>query len=407
MVSVAIADESWTEFRGPAGEGISSDRDLPLTWSESENLRWKLALPGKGWSSPVVRGDRIWLTTATEEGKSLRVCCVDFASGELLLDQEVFRQDQPPAINGKNSYASPTPVLDEDRVFVHFGTFGTACLDTRDGTVLWRNRELILDHKEGPGSSPIGWKDRIFVNLDGVDVQHVAALDKRTGEVLWKTARSGAKNPTPDFRKAYATPTMATIDGVEQLISTGADRAGGYDPLDGREIWSVDYQGFSNVPRPILGNGIAFLCTGYMKPQLWAIRLTSDSGEAPLAQDVTATRVLWKNVKNVPANPTPILLGDHIYMVSDQGVATCLDVGTGKEHWQKRLEGAYSASPICAAGRIYFLNEAGLTTVLQAGEKTEILAKNQLQGVTQATPAIFDKSILLRTDTHLYRIATQ
>lgn len=394
---VAAADE-WPQFRGPDGQGRAAARGLPLTWSDTENVVWKLPLPGRGWSSPVISGNRIWMTTADDEGHSLRALCVDRATGKLVYDGDVFRPETPVELNAKNSHASPTPLVEGNRVWVHFGTMGTACLDGETGNILWRSEALKLDHKEGPGSSPILFEELFIVHCDGQDVQYIAALDKNSGELVWKTDRTGAKNPNGDFRKAYATPLVVEVDGRPELVSTGADRVYGYDPRTGEELWWIDYQGFSNVPRPIAGNGLVYICTGYMKPQLWAIR---PGGRG----DVTATHVVWKRPDMVPANSSPILLGNRIYMASDRGVASCVDAATGEEIAKTRVGGNYSASPIAADGRIYFASEQGATTVIADDGAMTILAVNEFPNqLLMASPAAVGKELYLRSDTHLYRL---
>jgi outer membrane protein assembly factor BamB len=391
------AGEDWPQFRGPDGQGHSSARGLPIAWSETRNVAWKTAIPGRGWSSPVVRGDQIWLTTALDEGKSLRAVCIAARTGKLMHDVEVFRPQRPPPVNAKNSYASPTPVIEKDRLWVHFGTHGTACLNTENGAVLWRNEDLRLDHKEGPGSSPIVCGQFLIVNCDGIDVQYVVALDKGTGRVAWKADRTGANNPNPDFRKAFSTPLAIDVGGRQQIISIGADRAYAYDPLDGRELWWVDIPGFSNVPRPILGNGLVYIATGYLKPQLWAICPDGNG-------DVSGTHVAWRAKNQAPANPSPVLVGDLLFMVSDQGVATCLDARSGQELGKARLGGNYSASPVAADGRIYFFSEGGEGIVVAADKSLKILARNRLEGRILASPAVVNHGLLVRTETHLYRI---
>ncbi|MBI2823853.1 MAG: PQQ-binding-like beta-propeller repeat protein [Planctomycetia bacterium] len=393
----AFAGESWPQFRGPDGQGHADARGLPLTWSETENVVWKVPVPGRGWSSPVIDRDQIWLTTAFDDGHSLRALCCDRATGKTLFDIEVFRVAEPQKINAKNSYASPTPVIEGNRLWVHFGTYGTACIDGTTGKILWTNQELRLDHKEGPGSSPVLCGDLLVLTCDGQDVQFLAALDKRTGRKVWKTARSGAKNPDPDLCKAYSTPLVISVAGRRQIVGTGADRGYGYDAATGEELWHVDYQGFSNVPCPVFADGLVFIDTGYMKPQLWAIR---PDGRG----DVTDSHVQWRATAQVPANPSPIVIGEELYMVSDQGVLTCLDARTGREHYKSRLGGNYSASPIAAEGRIYFTSEAGETVVVAAGKKFRELARNQLDGRTLASAAVAGRAIFLRTEAHLYRI---
>ncbi len=392
------AEDTWPQFRGPGGQGHADARGLPAEWSESQNIAWKTAIPGDGHSSPVVGRGVAWLTYSLEEGKSLCVAAVDVKSGKLLRHNEVMRTDAPPPINGKNSHASPSSVLDGDRLYVHFGTSGTACVSTVDGKTLWTNQQLEVDHQEGPGSSPILWRDLLIVHCDGRDVQYIIALDKLTGKTVWKTDRSGELPEKTDFRKAFCTPLAIEVDGRPLLISPAAHRLFAYDPATGKELWHVEYSpGFSNVPRPLFGHGLLYICTGYMKPQLWAIR---PEGEG----DVTKTNVVWKVTQHVPANPSPLLVGDELYLVSDAGIATCLDAKTGEELWRQRFGGTYWASPLYADGKIYFWNEEGATTVIKPGRTFDLVAKNELDAGIMATPAVVDSSLLIRTRTHLYRI---
>jgi len=393
-----LAAQDWPQFRGPDGQGHTLAKNLPLTWSESENIAWKTPIAGRGWSSPVIGDGSIWLTTATDEGRLLHAICVELATGKIVRDVEVFKIDHPPTLNAKNSPASPSPVLEGDRLYVHYGTSGTACLDTKSGQVLWRNQELKLDHKEGPGSSPILWRDLLIVNCDGTDVQYVAALDKRTGRLAWKTNRRLPISDTPDYCKAYCTPLVVRLpDGREELISPGASRVIAYDPATGRELWYVNYEGFSNVPKPLFAHGLVYICTGYMQPQLWAVR---PGGEG----DVTASHVVWKMTKQVPANPSPVLVDTELYVLSDQGILTCVDPLTGDELWRRRLPGGYSASLLAAPGRIYAFNEDGVTSVLAAGRKADMLAENTLDERIMATPAIVGDAMILRSEGHLFRI---
>lgn len=392
-----FAADEWPQFRGPDGQGHTEATGLPLTWSEDENVVWKTVIPGRGWSSPVVSGNEIWMTTAIDGERSLRAVQVDFQSGKVIRDVEVFRHESLPPINGKNSYASPTPVIESGRLYVHFGTLGTACVDTTSARVLWKNRELTIDHKEGPGSSPVVCGDLLIVNCDGIDFQYVAALDKESGRLVWRRDRPGPHNPIEDFRKAYCTPLVVEVGGQRQIISPGASRVVAYDPLSGDELWQVRYAGFSNVPRPVFSNGLVLVDTGYMKPQLWAIK---PEGRG----DITASSVIWRCAKHAPANPSPVVVGDKVFMVSDAGIATCLKLANGKVVWQERLGGNFSASPLAGDGRIYFTSEDGVTTVIAAGEKFQILATNKLAGRALASAAVAGRSLLLRTEGHIYRI---
>ena len=400
LTSTLMAGDNWPQFRGPSGQGHSDARGLPLSWSETENVTWKVPIPGRGWSSPVVQGNQIWMTTALDEGHSLRAICVDRASGRLLHNVEVFAPADPPEKNAKNSYASPTPVVEEGYVYVHFGTMGTACLDTSAGSIVWKNDELKLDHKEGPGSSPIMYGDLLILNCDGMDVQYVAALDKRTGRVVWRQDRQGANAPDPDQRKAYSTPLVIRFDERDELVSTGADRVVAYDPANGHRLWWVDYDGYSNVPRPLFAHGLVYIATGFNTPELLAIR---PGGRG----DVTETHVVWRFNSQVPKKPSPLLVGDEIYMTSDKGVATCLDAHTGAPVWRERLGGNHSASPVFADARIYFFSEEGHTSVLRRGREFSLLATSEIDSGIMASPAVVGRALLLRSETHLYRIERQ
>ncbi len=392
LLSALILAQDWPEFRGPTGQGYSEERELPLTWSETRNVRWKVTIPGKGWSSPAIRGDRIWLTTATEEGKSLRAISVDRNTGALLQNIEIIRLNSPGPINPKNSYASPTPVLEDDRIYLHFGANGTACI-TQSGEIVWKTRLDYDNGQHGPGSSPVLYDDLLIVSCDGRDIQYIVALDKRTGKVRWKRLRNGYQ--------AYTTPLIVRLPQGDQVISPGAFRASAYEPRTGREIWYVKYgEGFSNVPRPVYGNGLVFICTGFQEPSLLAVRVDGRG-------DVTKSHVVWTRKRGAPLTPSPLLVGDELYLISDGGIATCLDARTGNEYWQARVGGNHSASPIYADGRIYFLSEEGETVVIEPGRQFKILATNRLNGTSLASMAVSNRSIYIRTQTHLYCLSEQ
>jgi outer membrane protein assembly factor BamB len=380
--------EDWPQFRGPDGQGHSSEQDLPLDWSEAENVVWRRPLPGLGWSSPVVRGRLIWLTTALEEQGSLRAVCVDTVTGKVLRDIEVFRKSDLGPINPKNSHASPTPVIDGERVFVHYGAHGTACLSLR-GEVVWRNQELTYDHRHGPAGSPIVWQDLLIFNCDGDDTQSVVALDRDTGRIRWRAAREG--------KLGYATPLLVSVDGVEQIISPGGGIVAAYEPATGKEIWRLPHGGDSVVLRPVVNHGLVFVSSGYTSTALYAIDLRA-RGQISLAD------AAWTLRRGVPYDPSPLVVGDELYLVSDQGVVSCLDARSGKQHWQTRLRGAFSASPLAAEGRIYLTNEEGMTTVMAAGKTMKKLAENQLDGRMLASLATANHAIYARTDKALYRI---
>jgi len=390
QLAISSYAQDWPEFRGPTGQGHSEVRGLPLTWSETKNVRWKVAIPGSGWSSPVIQGDRIWLTTATEEGKSLRAISVDRNSGAILKNVEVFRLKNAGPINSKNSYASPSPVLEGDRVYLHFGALGTACI-TNTGEIVWKTRLEYDNGQHGPGGSPILYENLLIVSCDGQSSQFVVALDKQTGKVRWKRFRMG--------NQAYTTPLVVHLSGGDQVISPGAFRAVAYEPRTGKEVWQVRYgEGFSNVPRPVYGHGLVFICTGFYFPQLLAVRVDGRG-------DVTGTHIAWTFKRGVSLTPSPLLIGDELYLISDNGIATCVDAKTGNENWRARVGGNHSASPIFADGRIYFLSEEGESVVIAPGKQYKLLATNRLDGETLASMAVSDASIFIRSRTHLYRIS--
>jgi outer membrane protein assembly factor BamB len=388
----AVAAEDWPQFRGPTGQGVSTEVELPVQWSESTNVRWKVEVPGSGWSSPVVAGDRVWLTTAVVDrnGTSLRALAFDTASGRRVVDAEVFRLPRRNLLNPKNSHASPTPVVEGDRVYVHFGAEGTAALTTA-GEVVWRKR-FPYESQHGNGGSPTLYKDLLIFSCDGSDTAFIVALDKRTGSERWKTHRR-----TP-FDQAYSTPLLIRVGDRDQLVSAGAYRAAAYDPDSGKEIWRVSYtDGFSNVPRPVFANGLVYIATGFQEPSLIAVRPDGTG-------DVTRTHIVWTLRRSAPHTPSPIAVGDELYVVNDMGIATCLDSRTGETIWRERLGGNYSASPVFADGRLYFLSEEGVATVLAPGKTFRKLAANALDGATLASMAIADRSIFIRTDSALYRL---
>lgn len=395
-----VGGTGWPEFRGPKGQGQGPANRLPIRWSEQDNLVWKQPIPGLGWSSPVVQNDRLWITSALDDGRSLRVLCLDCDTGSILKNVEVFQKPDPGRIHRDNSHASPTPILHSDRVYVHYGAHGTACLTT-DGVLLWKNDQLKHNHRHGPGGSPVLYDDLLIVNCDGIDVQYIVGLDKDTGKVRWKTFRKHISKARRDGSKvggmAFTTPLLISVDGRPQLVSAGSDHVAGYDPKTGEEIWWSEYDGYSLVPRPVFGNGLVYACSGFNRPVLYAVKPTGQG-------NVTKTHVVWTLRRQVPLNPSPLLVGEELYIVSDRGVATCLDSRTGKQHWQQRLGGNFYASPVYAGGHIYWLNRKGGTTVTLPGKTFQQVAVNSIDGYTWASPAVYQNSLYLRTDKAVYRI---
>jgi len=385
-----LSGEDWPQFRGPSGQGLSVETGLPIEWSETRNIRWKTAIPGSGWSSPAIENGRIWVTHSVGQPPSLRLLSVDAATGGIGGDFEVMRvRDKGPGLNEKNSFASPTAIVRGNRIYVHFGFYGTACVSST-GDVLWK-QTLRYEPQHGPGGSPVLFEDLLIFSCDGFDVQFVVALDRETGKIRWKTAR-GKGN------QAYTTPLLIEVEGKPQVISPGAHRAYAYDPRSGKELWHIEYgDGFSNVPAAVYAHGLVYICSGFFQPVLMAVR---PDGRG----NVTKTHVAWSYGRAVPLTPSPVVAGDELYMVSDNGIGTCLNAKSGEVIWQRRLGGGFSASPVAADGRVYFLNEEGETLVLPAGHTYRELARNSIGERTLASLAVSGKAIFLRGDRNLYRI---
>ena len=390
--------ENWPEFRGPTGQGIYPGKNLPIEWSPTKNVAWVQPIPGKGWSSPIVQEGRIYLTSAVpiaqSKDLSLQAICLDAESGKQLWQTDVFRHLANAPMHPKNSHASPTPITDGKRLYVHFGHKGTACLDF-DGKVLWSNTEMRYKPVHGNGGSPILAGDRLVFSVDGSDQQFVCALDTADGKLAWKTDR---KSEAGDKTFSFSTPLLITANGKPQIVSPASDAVMAYDPTNGKEIWRVKYNGYSVIPRPVFGHGMVFISTGYGAPVVMAIKVDGAAG------DVTKSHVAWFVKKGGPHTPSLLLVGDELYMVSDGGLATCLDARTGKAYWSERVGGGFSASPFYADGKIYLQSEQGTTTVLRAGATFESLATSKLGEKTFACYAVADGAIYLRTESKLYRI---
>lgn len=427
MVGFVRGADSWPEFRGPWGTGHATavgngeTVGYPLHWGEGKNVVWKTPIPLVGLSSPVVLDGQVWLTTATEAGHDFYVLCVDAGSGEVLLNRKVFHSDHPESLGngaGVNSYATPSPVIEPGRVYIHFGSFGTACLDTDSFEELWRRTDLPCRHYRGPASSPVLFGDLVILTMDGVDLQYLVGLDKRTGETEWKTDRSVEWNDEHidrpmvrdgDWRKAHSTPLIAEAAGRTQMVSVGAKAAYGYDPQNGKELWRVEFQDWSAAPRPVIFRDHAIIATGFNLNELWSVRLDG-------AGEVTDTHVEWKIKRRVPRYASPLLVDDLVYLASDESFVSCIEAATGENVWTERVGGKFRASPIYADGRIYLFSLEGTTTVIKPGRTFEILATNVLEdGVAgrddtrrgpgfMASPAAAGKAFYLRTRYHLYRI---
>jgi outer membrane protein assembly factor BamB len=407
--AVSASDPGWPQFRGPTGDGqVPGKTGLPLNWSETNNVIWKTEIPYRGWSTPAIRGEQVWLTTATLDGHDFFVYCLSVPTGTVLLQEKLFHAANPePLGNSVNGYATPSPVIEEGRVFVHFGSYGTACLDTRTLKTLWRREDMPCRHYRGPSSSPVIHHDLLILTFDGADQQYLIALNKLTGQTVWKTNRSVAWNDENvpgqmardgDLRKAHSTPLIVSVGGRDILLSSGAKAAYAYDPETGKELWRVRHDCWSAAPMPLYHDGLAFFITGSGKTELIAVR-TGGSG------DVTASHVEWRYDSMVAKTASPILVNGNIYMVSDDGMLTCVAALTGKQVWRSRISGTYAASPIHADGRLYFCNQQGKTTVVNPGPALDIVATNMLDIGLMASPAVAGSDLFLRTKTHVYRIS--
>ncbi len=400
--AAVAASDNWPQFRGPNGDGISDSKGVPTKWSETENVRWKTAIHDKGWSSPVVWKDQVWLTTATEKGTDYFAVCLDRKTGKVVHDLHLFSESDPTDISQYNSYASPTPAIEEGRVYVHFGSHGTACLDTATGKVLWQRRDLPCNHFRGPASSPVIYKDRLFLLFDGFDLQYVACLDKATGKTLWKKDRNlpykdtGRPMVDNDYKKGYATPSVFEIGGRPQLVAPAAMGTVAYDVTTGEEIWRVIHGGMNEASRPILAHGLIYVTTGSAST-LVAVRAGGTG-------DLTKTGIAWKADRIAPTKSSPLVVGDLLFMVNDSGIAFCLDARTGRKLWQETLGGKFAASPVYADGNVYFTGENGKTSVVAADREFRLVEANQLPAGCMASPAIAGDAIFLRTKTHLYCI---
>jgi outer membrane protein assembly factor BamB len=405
LTLLAAAADEWPRFLGPTGNNSAGQRGLPLTWEDKKlkHIKWKVPLPGEGWSSPVVASSRIFCTTALDDGKSLHALCVDFADGKILWDTEVFHVENPPAKHQRNSFASPTPLLENDRLYVTFGPCGTACINTQTGKKVWENRDLQWEQQNGAGGSMSGFGGLLLLACDGIDdAQFAAALDKRDGALVWKNDRSAKadlRQLSTEMRKAYGTPVVHEIAGRPVCFTVAAMRVYASDPLTGKELWFVKIPGYSNVPIPVTDGRNLYISTGFNKAELWAIKLDPDA-----AGDITETHVLWKQIKGAPTESTPVVIGNRLYTINTGGIACCLNTADGSIVWQERLGPDFSASPFAADGRLYFFDTWNKTYVVEASDTFKLLATNRLDAGCMASPAVFGKALLIRTKTHLYRI---
>ena len=421
--SAGADSKSWPQWRGPDASGHGYPGIYPKKWSAEENLAWMAKIPGRGHSSAVHENGHIWITTAIEtpasekekeerlkenEGLStvtvlsevsLRAVKLDPMTGGILKNIEVIQKKQPQWVHHLNSYASPSPVIEGNRLYLHFGAYGNACIDAVSGKIIWKNnqKELWVMHENGPGSSPIIWENLMIFHLDGSDKQSIVALFKDTGEIAWQSKRSGELKENPQLRKSYSTPIITNFNGQPILISCSADWVYGYNPRNGEELWKINYGilGFSNVARPIVGHGMFYISTCFMKAEIHAYKY----------EGLDKPKLAWKMIKGAPKMPSPILVDKQLYVMNDGGILTCVDAISGDVEWRERVGGEFSASPTYANGLLYFSDREGKTTVVKPGSELNIVAENKIDGTAHmASITPYENSFLLRSKKGLYRI---
>jgi len=396
----------WTHFRGSDLRGISLAKSAPVNWSETENITWKSPMEGRGWSSPVVYKDQIWYTTATSDGKEMFAVCTDLNTGQNLFNVSVFQPDTLYRKHSINSWATPTPSIEKDFVYVHFGRYGTACLSTHTGEIIWTRTDLLCEHVQGPASSPVLYKDKLILHMEGSDIQYIIALDKSNGETVWKVDRPREIMDKLEWigKKAYITPLIMKVAGKDLLISNGAAVCIAYDPETGEEIWRIVQGEDSTISMPTEEDGVVYFYTGFVTPpegdQYAELLAVDPEGKGNIA----STNILWRVHSPVLQLLTPLVKDGLLYTVDSEGTMLCLDAKTGETIWSEKLKGKYNSSPVYIAGHIYFSAIQGETLVIKEGRKLEIVDRNKLEGEIWATPAVVDGSILMRTSKYLYKI---
>jgi outer membrane protein assembly factor BamB len=407
VLNLSAQQSDWTHFRGSNLNGISSEKTVPLTWNDQKGIAWKIPVDGKGWSSPVVLNNQIWLTSASEDGKEMYALCHDFLTGRQLFRVKIFEPDKVQSKHNINTYATPTPCIEKDFVYVHFGTYGTACLKTSDGSVVWKRTDLNCEHVQGPGSSPIIYKNMLILHIEGTDVQYIVALDKKTGNTIWKTDRPKEcyDKLTKIGKKAYITPLIVNVNGRDLLISNGSAVCIAYDPLTGKEVWRFVEGEDSTIAMPFSENGIVYFITSFVTPsdggQYCELIAVDPTGNG----DIAATHVKWRIKLSILQLSTPVIKNGLIYMVDTKNNLLCINASDGTTVYTTRLKEKYNASPVIAAGNIYYISIGGEVMVVKEGKNPEIIARNKVEGEVYATPAILSKSIIIRTTDYLYRIS--
>lgn len=399
--------QNWTHFRGSNMDGHAAVEKAPLHWSDTENVVWKVPVKGLGWSSPVVYGNQVWITSAEKDGHEFYTLCFDLKTGKLLDEKTIFTAADPQRIHGTNSYATPTPCIEAGKVYVNFGTFGTACINTDNFEVVWKREDMPCKHMQGPASSIILHKNMLIVHLEGTENPYVTALNKETGETLWKSVRPAEIYDTIEAvsRKSYQTPILIEAAGKEMLISNAAQMCFAHDVNTGEVIWTIFYGDDSTVSQPLYYDGLVYVNSGWLfednKP-FWTRQYAVDpSGTG----DVTQTHVKWTYEEDVPQTASPVIVDGLMYMVHDRGMVTCLNAKTGEVIWKEKLKGNFNSSPIYAANSIYFINTKGECTIIKPGNTFQKVAENDIEGTVKAVPAFVGDKMILRSDKFLYLFA--
>ncbi len=405
LFSALVSADDWPQFRGP-DQGRTPETNLPVSWSATENVRWKTPLPGPGHSSPIIWGDRIFLTAFKPKSTGmmarlmsrlgspagqLLVLSLDKQSGRILWEREVV-VDSIAAVHNTNAPASPTPVTDGELVYVYFGQKGLTAFDF-DGNVVWEKDLGTFPNEWGFASSPVLHGDQLILVSDSDAEDFVLAVHKRTGEEIWRTSRNGAV-------RAWPVPVIWNVEGRDQIVVSGSGVVRAYDPENGRELWRVSGLTRWVAPTPVSAHGLLYVVSGGPGGSVGMAIRPGGRG------DITNTHVAWRYDRATPYIPSPVVLGDHFYMVRSGGIMTCLNARTGEEVWQERLpaRGDYYASLIAAEDKIYALSEDGEVTVVAAGPRYRVVARNSIGERTMATPAVSDGQLFIRTDETLFAI---
>ncbi len=405
--SFSQSSDNWTHFRGSSLDGIAGPGDYPTTWDDSTNTQWIATIEGKGWSSPVVLGGQVWITNASTDGKEMYAECYDLKTGEQLFQTVLFSPDSVYRIHAINSYATPTPAIEKGFIYVHFGRYGTACINTKTGDKVWERTDMQCRHVQGPGSSLLLHGEKLIVHMEGTDVQEIFALDKHTGETIWKTSRNPVfyEHLKEIGKKAYTTPIVINTNSRELLISNGSAVVNAYDIETGEEVWFIPQGEDSTVAMPVEYNGKVYFYTGFVTPEdgekyceLWAV---DPRGTGDLTENI-----MWRAPSPILQLSTQVIVDGLLYTVDSRSTLYCMDAKTGEVIWSEKLKGKFNSSPIAANGNIYISTTRGETIVFKQGRNYDLVSQNKLDGEIWATPAFVDGSILMRTSKGLYRIGT-